>query len=504
MTATRTPGVPVIEDGSLVSTNPATGDEVGRFPVAGPDEVAAAVARARPAAEWWADLGFAGRRARLLRWRAILADRIGELAELMHDEGGKPVAEAIVESAGAIDHVAWAARNARSVLGPRRVASSLLQFEYSAHLEYQPYGVVGVIGPWNYPVLTPLGSIAYALAAGNAVVFKPSEYTPAVGSWLVERFAEVVTEQPVLQVVFGAGETGAALCRSSVDKLAFTGSTATGKKVMAACAETLTPVLLECGGKDAMIVDADADPDKAAAAAAWGGLTNAGQTCVGIERIYVAEPVYDAFLNRLVERAGRLKVGVDADADIGPITMPGQIETIRRHIADALSRGGRAVLGGEEAVAPPYVRPTILVDVPEDAAAVREETFGPTLTVARVRDAEEGVRLANSSRYGLGGAVFSRSRGMELARRMHTGMTSVNSAISFAGMPSLPFGGVGDSGFGRIHGADGLREFARPKAITKRRMRSLLPSLSFDRTPKQVAMITRAVQLIHGRTHGRS
>ncbi len=265
------------------------------------------------------------------------------------------------------------------------------------------------------------------------------------------------------------------------------------------CAETLTPVLLECGGKDAMIVDADADPDKAAAAAAWGGLTNAGQTCVGIERIYVAEPLYDAFLARLVERAGRLKVGVDADADIGPITMPGQIETIRRHIADALSRGGRAVLGGEEAVVPPYVRPTILVDVPEDAAAVREETFGPTLTVARVRDAEEGVRLANSSRYGLGGAVFSRSRGMELARRMRSGMTSVNSAISFAGMPSLPFGGVGDSGFGRIHGADGLREFARPKAITKRRMRSPLPSLSFDRTPRQVDMITRIVRLLHGR-----
>jgi acyl-CoA reductase-like NAD-dependent aldehyde dehydrogenase len=499
MTATRTPGVPVIEDGALVSTNPATGAEVGRFPVAGPEDVATAVHRARGAAEWWAGLGFAGRRARLLRWRASLADRIGELAALMHDEGGKPVAEAIVESAGAIDHVAWAARHARSVLGPRRVSSSLLQIEYSAHLEYQPYGVIGVIGPWNYPVLTPLGSIGYALAAGNAVVFKPSEYTPAVGNWLAERFAEAVPEQPVLQVVFGAGETGAALCRSGVDKLAFTGSTATGKKVLAACAETLTPVLLECGGKDAMIVDADADPDAAAAAAAWGGLTNAGQTCVGIERIYVAEPVYDAFLSRLVERAGRLKVGVDADADIGPITMPGQIETIRRHIADALSRGGRAVLGGEEAVAPPYVRPTILVDVPEDAAAVQEETFGPTLTVARVRDADEAVRLANSSRYGLGGAVFSRSRGMELARRMRTGMTAVNSAISFAGMPSLPFGGVGDSGFGRIHGADGLRELARPKAITKRRMRSLLPSLSFDRTPAQVAMITRVVRLLHGR-----
>ncbi len=498
MTTTRTPGVPVVEDGKLISTNPATGEEVGRFPVAGPAEVAGAVERARTAAQWWAGLGFARRKARVLLWRTSLADRIEELAGLMHRESGKAVAEGIVESAGAIDHLAWAARHAQRVLGSRRVPSTLMQLEYSARLEYLPYGVIGVIGPWNYPVLTPLGSIGYALAAGNAVVFKPSEYTPAVAAWLVERFVEAVPEQPVLQAVYGIGETGAALCRSGVDKLAFTGSTATGRKVMAACAETLTPVLLECGGKDAMIVDADADPDKAAAAAVWGGLTNAGQTCVGIERVYVAEPVYDAFLDRLVERAARLKVGVDDDADFGPVTMPPQLDTIRRHIADALDRGGRAVLGGTEAVAPPYAYPTILVDVPEDAEAVTEETFGPTLTVTRVPDAEEGVRLANASRYALGGAVFSRRRGLALARKLRSGMTAVNSAISFAGMPSLPFGGIGDSGFGRIHGADGLREFSRAKAITTRRMPSLLPSLSFDRSPRQVSMIVKAVKLLHG------
>jgi acyl-CoA reductase-like NAD-dependent aldehyde dehydrogenase len=499
VTTTHTPGVPVVEDGKLISTNPATGEEVGRFPVAGPAEVSAAVERAREAATWWADLGYAERRHRLLRWRADIARRLPELAKLVHRETGKPVAEAIVEAGGGIDHIAWAARHARRVLRSRRVPSSLLQIEYSARLEYQPWGVVGVIGPWNYPVLTPLGSIGYALAAGNAVVFKPSEYTPAVGAWLAARFAEAVPEQPVFQTIYGTGETGAALTRAGVDKVAFTGSTATGKKIMAACAETLTPVLMECGGKDAMIVDADADPDAAAEAATWGGLTNAGQTCVGIERVYVADAVYDAFLARLVERAGRLKVGVEDGADIGPITMPAQLDTIRRHIDDALARGGRAVLGGADAVAAPYARPTILVDVPEDAAAVREETFGPTLTVARVKDGEEGVRLANASRYGLGGAVFSRTRGVELARKMRSGMTSVNSAISFAGQPALPFGGVGDSGFGRIHGADGLREFSRPKAITKRRMRSPLPSLSFDRTPRQVDLITKAIQLIHRR-----
>jgi acyl-CoA reductase-like NAD-dependent aldehyde dehydrogenase len=500
MTTTRTPGLPVVEDGSLVSTNPATGEEVGRFPVAGPDAVAAAVARAREAAAGGAELGFGGRRERLLRFRSVLANRLTELAALMRREGGKPEAEAIIESGGAIDHIAWAAKNARRVLGPRRVRSSLMQAEYSSHLEYLPFGVIGVIGPWNYPVLTPIGSIGYALAAGNAVVFKPSEYTPAVGQWLVDRFAEIVPEQPVLQVVHGTGEVGAALCRSGVDKLAFTGSAATGRKVMAACAETLTPVLMECGGKDAMIVDADADIEAAASACVWGGMTNAGQTCVGIERVYVADPVYDDFVGRLVERAKRLKVGTGDDADIGPITMPGQLDVIRAHIADAIERGGRPLLGGLDAVQPPYVRPTILVDVPEDSAAVREETFGPTLTVARVRDADEAVELANATAYGLGGAVFSKRHGLELARRLRSGMTSVNSAISFAGMPALPFGGVGQSGFGRIHGDDGLREFARPKTITKRRMRSALPALTFDRTPKTVSRIAAAIRILHGRS----
>jgi succinate-semialdehyde dehydrogenase / glutarate-semialdehyde dehydrogenase len=500
MTATRTPGLPVVEDGSLLSTSPATGAEVGRFPVATADDVNAAVTRAREAARWWAALGFGGRRERLLRYRSLITNRLPELARLMHDETGKPVAEAIVESAGAIDHLAWAAKHARRVLGPRRVASSLMLAEYSAHLEYLPYGVIGVIGPWNYPVFTPVGSIGYALAAGNAVVFKPSEYTPAVGQWLVDVFAEVVPEQPVLQVVHGTGEVGAALCRSGVDKLAFTGSARTGRKVMAACAETLTPVLLECGGKDAMVVDDDADVDAAVAACVWGGMTNAGQTCVGIERVYVTDAVYDRFVPALVARAAQLRVGDGDDADIGPITMPGQIDVIRRHIADALARGGRAVLGGADAVQPPYVRPTILVDVPEDSAAVQEETFGPTLTVARVRDADEAVERANATVYGLGGAVFSRRRGLSLARRLRSGMTSVNSAISFAGMPTLPFGGVGESGFGRIHGEDGLRELSRAKAITKRRMRSVLPALSFDRTPKAVNRIVAAVKLLHGRS----
>jgi succinate-semialdehyde dehydrogenase/glutarate-semialdehyde dehydrogenase len=495
MTATRTPGLPFIEDGLLVSTNPATGAEAGRLPVADAAAVDAAVRRAREAATWWAALGFDGRKIRLLRWRALLAQRIEELAALTSDETGKPVADAIVEASAGIEHMDWAARNAKRVLGPRRTRTRLLLAEHVGHLEYQPYGVVGVIGPWNYPILTPLGPISGALAAGNAVVLKPSEYTPAVGQWLIDTFAEIVPEQPVLQAVHGLGDVGAALCRSGVDKLAFTGSTATAKKVMAACAETLTPVVIEAGGKDALIVDADADIPAAAEAAVWGAMTNAGQTCIGIERAYVVAPVYDRFVAAVVEKAGKLKMG----EEIGPITMPAQIDTIRRHIDDALARGGTAVLGGADAVQPPSVAPTVLVDVPEDSSAVREETFGPTLTITRVADADEAIHKANAVPYGLGGAVFGKANAVRIARRLRTGMVAVNSTLTFVGMGTLPFGGVGDSGFGRIHGEDGLREFARSKAVTVRRAPSLLPGMTFERTPAQVARMVKALKLLYGR-----
>ncbi|HVE30742.1 MAG TPA: aldehyde dehydrogenase family protein, partial [Mycobacteriales bacterium] len=477
------------------SVDPASGEPVGTFPVHSEADVQAAVARARPAAAWWAGLGFAGRADRLGAWRAALAGRAAELAELIHREGGKPVDDAMIELATAIEHLHWAPRNAERVLGARRVRPGLLVANLAATLEYQPYGVVGVIGPWNYPVFTPLGSIVYALAAGNAVVFKPSEYTPAVGRWLADSFAAVVPEQPVFGLVTGAGPTGAALCRSGVDKLAFTGSTATAKKIMAACAETLTPVLLECGGKDAMIVAADADVRAAADAAAWGGMANAGQTCIGIERVYAVESVYDEFVAALADRARTLRPGTA----YGPATMPAQLDVIRRHVTDALARGGRAVVGGAESVRPPYAYPTVLVDVPEDAAAVREETFGPTLTVTRVADVDEAVEKANASRYGLGAAVFARTGGEQIARRIRSGMTSVNSVLSYAGVGALPFGGVGDSGFGRIHGDDGLREFARAKAITRPRFRAPLDVTRFDRRPWSIRALGLVVRAAYGR-----
>src|SRR5215468_2611491 len=322
------------------SVNPATSEVIATFPVFGQAEVAAALERAREAAGWWSGLGWKDRQTRLLAWKSHLARYIGRLAELMHNETGKPLADAKLEIILAIVHIDWAARNARRVLGPRRVRSGIPAINLASSVEYPPLGVIGVIGPWNYPVFTPIGSIAYALAAGNAVVFKPSELTPATGNWLVQAFNEALgifgDAQPVLQLVTGPGSTGEALARSGLAKIAFTGSAATARKVMAAAADTLTPVLAECGGKDALLVSADADLDAAADAAAWGAMSNAGQTCIGIERVYVADGVYHSFLERLTEKVSGLRPGFDGEASYGPMTLPSQPETVAKHVADAL------------------------------------------------------------------------------------------------------------------------------------------------------------------------
>jgi acyl-CoA reductase-like NAD-dependent aldehyde dehydrogenase len=497
----------------LETVNPATGEVLATFPVHGRREVDAAVAQAREAAAWWAGLGWSERRIRLLAWKSHLTRYMGRLAQLVHEETGKPVDDATLEIILAIVHIDWAARHARRVLRPRRVRSGLAAINQASTLEYQPLGVVGVIGPWNYPVFTPIGSIAYALAAGNAVVFKPSELTPATGEWLVQAFSEALgifgEVQPVLQLVTGPGSTGDALARSGVAKIAFTGSAATARKVMAAAADTLTPVLAECGGKDALLVSADADVEAAADAAAWGAMSNAGQTCIGIERVYVADGVYHSFLERLTEKVSSLRPGFDSEASYGPMTLPSQPETVAKHVADALAQGGRQVWGdgeaggGPDAVAPPYVRPVILTDVPEGSAAVTEETFGPTVTVTPVVNLSEAVSFANAGRYGLGSAVFAgdRSAAMTAARSLRSGMTSINSVLGFAIVPALPFGGVGESGFGRIHGADGLREFSRPKAITRQRMRPLIALTTFGRTDRDMKRIVTLVTLLHGRLY---
>ena len=497
--ATSTAGTPPEAPELLESRNPATGDVVGTHVVDDTASVEAAVARAREAAAWWAGIGFDARREVLAQWRGVLTRRIAQLAAVVHDETGKPHADATLEIGLAIDHLAWIGANAEKVLGRKRRSAGLLLANHSASVEHLPFGVIGVIGPWNYPVYTPMGSIAYALGAGNAVVFKPSELTPGVGVWLAESLREVVGDHDLLQVVVGTGETGAALCRSGVDKLAFTGSTETGKRVMAACAETLTPVLIEAGGKDALLVDVDADVEAAADAAAWGAFSNAGQTCIGIERVYVHDDVADSFLEALTRQAREVHAGDGAEAKLGPMTMTSQLDVVRRHVDDALARGGRALVGGAGSVDDRFAQPTVLVDVPEDSEAVTEETFGPTVTVTRVRDMDEAVDLANAGRYGLGSAVFSKARGPELARRLRSGMTSVNSVIAFAGVPSLPFGGVGDSGFGRIHGPEGLKELTYAKAVTRQRVKPVLNLTTFARTEAQDTTFVTLLTALHGR-----
>ncbi|GAA1586245.1 aldehyde dehydrogenase family protein [Actinoplanes couchii] len=455
------------------------------------DVVGAAVDRARPAATWWGGLGYKERRVHLLAWKRHIARRIDELAALIAAETGKSPDDAALEVMLAVEHLDWAARNAGKVLGRRKVPSGMLAANHAATLEYLPLGVVGVIGPWNYPVYTPLGSVSYALAAGNAVVFKPSEHTPETGAWLATAWIEAVPEAPVLQAVLGDGSVGAALVWSGVDKIAFTGSAATARKVMATCAETLTPLVVEGGGKDAMIVAADADLDAAARAAAFGGFGNAGQTCAGVERVYVEKSVFNTF----VDKVSALAVGEFT------MTTPEQPAIVRAHVEDALLRGGKAVVGGAESIKSGNVAPVILTDVPEDSIAVTEETFGPTLVINPVDSVAEAIKRTNHSKYGLAASIFTRNAGaaMDTARKLRAGAASINAVLGFASVPSLPFGGVGDSGFGRIHGADGLREFSRAQSVTRQRFNPPMDLVRLDRDPHTMARALKLFRMRHGR-----
>ncbi len=267
---------------------------------------------------------------------------------------------------------------------------------------------------------------------------------------------------------------------------------------MAQCAKTLTPVVLELGGKDAMIVADDADLDAAVDGALWLGIGNSGQTCIATERIFVTDGVYDAFLAKLIIQAKKITAGAGKPSGYGPMVLDSQIELIQRHLRDALARGGRAVVGGPESVRPPFVDPIVLVDVPDDALAMTEETFGPTLVVTRVRDIDEAVARANSSVFGLGASVFSRRRGREIAGRLRVGMVSVNDVMLFTAVAGLPFGGVGHSGFGRVQGADGLREFAWPKAMTVRQIASPVNPVSFFRKPSAMRRYRALTRILHG------
>jgi acyl-CoA reductase-like NAD-dependent aldehyde dehydrogenase len=467
----------------LSSYNPATGEVIGNVPIMTAAEVDAAVARARAAGAIWSTRSFRAREEELVAFRKALAESAEELATLLHRENGKPELEAYAELMMALGHLQHAAARAEKAMEPRKVGTGMLA-NFRATISYHPLGVIGVIGPWNYPLFTPMGSIAYALAAGNAVVWKPSELTPLI-ALEIEKIARKTFALPdLLQVVTGAGATGAALAKSGVDKIAFTGSAATGKRVMMAAAERLTPVLLELGGKDAMIVDADADLEKAAEAAVYGGLTNCGQACVSVERIYVAEAVHDRFVEEVVKQVRDLKVGGD-DGHLGAMTSPAQVTIVKEHLEDAIAKGAKVLTGGPDAITGSYIQPTVLTNVDHRMKVMTEETFGPVIPIAKVGSVDEAVRLANDSRYGLGSSVFAGKAARKIADQLRAGMTAINSVMAFAGIPTLPFGGIGDSGFGRIHGDEGIREFTRIKSTAEQMMSIPLNMMTF-RQPKDM------------------
>lgn len=472
--------------------HPATGELFSEYPITTDAQVATAVARARESAAWWSALSFRQRRNILLRWNALLTNRIHEAADLIVAESGKPRSDAELEAAFACEHLAWAAQKAEFYLRPHHRSPGLLLANMSARVDRVPYGVVGVIGPWNYPIFTPMGSIAYALAAGNTVIFKPSEFTPAIGLWLAKTLAEIVPDHQLLQVVTGAGNVGASLIARGIDKLSFTGSTATAKKVAAACVERMIPFVLECGGKDPVIIDSDADLERAADQALWSGMANAGQSCIGAERIYVHEAVADRFLSILKERASTLKAGVN----YGAATRPAQLEIIKRHVHDALSHG-QPVVGDGSAVGERFVEPVIIANVPEDAPSMREETFGPVLLVNTVRNMSEAIQKANDTPFGLAASVWSRRNGGKIAAQLHCGMVSINSVFTFAAMGSMPFGGVKESGMGRIHGPEGLLEFTYPRSVVRPRFNLPLEFTSFRRTSFADKLIATLGRLRH-------
>jgi len=464
-------GVAETSEGIAVE-NPATGETIATVPDLSAAAVAEMAAKGRAAQRAWEAFGFEGRSRVLLRAQKWLMDNTEQVVSTIVSETGKTYEDAtfaeISYGGGAFGF--WA-KNAAEYLADERVKSSqVLVKGKKLILRFRPLGLIGVIGPWNYPLTNSFGDCIPALAAGNSVILKPSEITPLTSLLLAEGMRECGLPENVLQIATGRGETGAALIEH-VDMIMFTGSTRTGRKVAEVAARRLIPASLELGGKDPMIVLSDADLERAANFATYYSMQNAGQTCISIERVYVEEPVYQEFVDKVSEKVRALRVGKPegyGSVEVGAITFPPQLQTIKDHVADAVQKGARVLTGGHELQGPGrFYEPTVLVDVDHSMKIMTEETFGPTLPIMKVHDAEEAVRLANDTPYGLASSVFTRDtkRGEEIARRIEAGATTVNDAmINYAAL-ELPMGGAKASGLGSRHGAGGIRKYCSQQAI---------------------------------------
>lgn len=481
--------------------SPATREAVGEITVSTPDEVTAAIARARAAQPAWAARPVKERAAVVARALDVLLARKDEICATVRGETGKPQAEAlaveIVPSCDFINH--WSGRAARDLADERVGLHGYMKPLKKLYLQYQPLGVVGVITPWNGPFVLSLNPVVQALLAGNAVVLKPSEVAPHSGGWAAKVLWEAGVPSDVLQLVHGDGETGAALVDGDVDKISFTGSVGTGKKIAAACAGRLVPCSLELGGKDAMIVCADADLERAANGAVFLSMFNSGQVCVGTERIYVVDSVADEFIALVKEKAAAVTYG--ADGEVGPLFWERQLDIVSRHVADARAKGATIVVGGSpDTEKGLFFQPTVVTDVTHDMDLMSEETFGPVAAIMRVADEHEAVRLANDSRYGLSGSVFSRDpkKVMRIARQLKTGSVVHNDASVIYGAAEAPFGGRKDSGLGQVNGRDALRGYTHPLPVLIDRWGQEKENIWYPAGDKTVKTLESTITFVFG------